>query len=113
MMRWLLSRQLKNVLRTVQEHNETVDRLETQVRRLKLQCDGLKEDIQAVSGRVCKVEGRAGGPSGGRPPRDARAPPGGPQRDLELNQIPHGDKAALREYFRLNPPKGNGNGEPN
>jgi len=62
------------------------------VNRLEIQLGRLVDKVEALEGRL---NGR-GGIKGGRP---RSLDP----KQMRLEDIPPGDKAALREYFRLNP----------
>ena len=75
---------------------ERVQRLEIAARRLQTAQDELGSDYQHLEKRVNAIGGRLGGRPRGRS--------AGVQGDLDLRDIPHGDKAKLREYFRRNPP---------
>lgn len=92
---------LRRLLLIKQRHEEIIARLEIQVRRQQLTIDELAADLERVSGRMCQVEGRVLGGSKGR----ARKAANGAGTQMDLDEIPHGDKAALREYFLRNPPK--------
>jgi len=77
---------------------ERVQRLEIAARRLVTAQDELSSDYQHLEKRVNAIGGRLGG-------RPGKVRSAGVQGDLDLRDIPHGDKAALREYFLRNPPK--------
>lgn len=73
--------------REVLDAREKADRLEIAVRRQQLRLDELSGDLVRLSERLSKTEGRA---LGGRPRRPAV------QDELPLDEIPRGDKKALR-----------------
>lgn len=68
------------------------------VHRLEIQLGRALDKIEALEGRL----NARGGVLGGRPRKGLGT---GTTLPLRLEDIPKGDKAALREYFRLNPPK--------
>lgn len=84
----LLSKDLKHAL--------------ARVDRLEIHLGSLTDQVEHLKARQEKLGTRLGGALGGRP-RKGIAPPG-PQQ-LPLDDIPRGDKAGLRAYFRINPPK--------
>jgi len=87
------------MFRVLEKHEETIERLVIAQRRQQLAIDALAEDLLRVSERLSKAEGRAGGRLGGRPRK-------GPSNGLlPLDDIPRGDKDALRAHFRVHPPK--------
>ncbi len=86
------------MLRTVRAQlavqRETLDRLEIAVRRAQLARDELAQDLLRLSERLSRVEGRNLRGVTGRP---QKAPGAGTQVDIE--DIPPGDKRALREVL--------------
>lgn len=77
----------------------TIERLEIRLGELAHKIDACREADTALSERLCALAGRALGGGKGRP----RHSTGNGQLDLE--SIPKGDKAGLRAYFKINPPK--------
>jgi hypothetical protein len=96
---WSRFKNLRALTRTLKEQAETIDRLEIAQRRDRLKHNELATDLERLSDRLCAMQGRALGGGRGRP----RKPNG--QTELNLEEIPHGDKAALRAYFLKHPPK--------
>jgi len=68
------------------------------VKRLEISSIDAIDILERVDSRLERAANRRGGALGGRPPKAAKG------RTLRLEDIPFGDKAALREYYRLNPP---------
>lgn len=82
------------------ELQEKIERLEIVTRRTRIALDELAGDVQGLSERLNGQLGRILGGGPGRRPRAQQGAPG----QLALEDIPQGDKAALRRYFRENPP---------
>lgn len=82
---------------------ERVQRLEIAVRRLETAQSELGSDYLHLEKRINAIGGRLGG----RQRAGVRSP--GVQGELTLDAIPRGDKAGLRAYFKLHPPKGDAN----
>lgn len=68
------------------------------VKRLEIGQIDAMDILERVDSRLERAANRRGGALGGRPPKVGKG------RPLRLEDIPYGDKAALREYYRLNPP---------
>lgn len=81
------------------ELSEIVQRLEIAQRKQKLALDELSGDVEKLSERLNGQLGRILGGGAGRPPK---ARPGDGET---LEDIPKGDKAALRRWFADHPPK--------
>lgn len=90
-----LSRPSRAVVRELRQAQQTIDRLEIAVRRLTLKHNELATDLERLSDRLCATQGRLLGGKTRKP---------SPQAELDLDAIPHGDKRALRAYFKTNPP---------
>jgi len=67
------------------------------IHRLEIAKEQSDDDMEHLKARLAKLGTRLGGALGGRP----RA---GSQGALALEEIPLGDKAALRKYYQSNPP---------
>lgn len=99
---WPFSSKKRDIGRgAFREMQETVDRLEIATRRQKVAHDALAADVEQLSERLNGQLGRILGGGAGRPPKARQGAPAG---QLELGDIPTGDKAALRQYFARNPP---------
>jgi hypothetical protein len=94
---WSRFKSLKALTRSVRANAETTDRLEIESRRQALKLNELATDLERMSDRLCAAEGRALGGGRGRPRK--------PREPVSIDEIPHGDKAALRAYFLKHPPK--------
>jgi len=68
------------------------------VHRLEMRNETIADDLEHQKARLAKLGTRLGGATGGRP----RASLGGA---AALDDIPRGDKRALRDFFAINPPK--------
>lgn len=96
---WNRFKSLRALTRTVKELSDGLDRLEIAQRRQALKLNELTTDLERLSDRLVQTQGRLLGGGKGRP-RKANG-----QTELALEEIPHGDKAALRAYFLKHPPK--------
>lgn len=85
---------LRHLVAELRAERERGERLEIAVRRLALRTNELATDIERLSDRLCATQGRL---LGGKRKPSAQA-------ELDLETIPHGDKRALRAYFKTHPP---------
>lgn len=96
--RAFLPKQLRALSQEQDLQRETIQRLEIALRQQALAIHALSGDLEALSERVARVSGRLGGK-----PRDAKGrtkeAPAGHQVDIE--DIPQGDKAALRRALGI------------
>lgn len=95
---FFLPKQLRKVFRTLDQQAETIQRLEIAVRHQALAIHALSGDLEALSERVARVAGRLGAEARDRKGR-TKAKPEGAQLDIE--DIPPGDKAALRRALGI------------
>lgn len=87
-----LSKHFRQLAKELQEQREITERLEIALRRTTERLHALEGDHEALSERLARVAGRLGGR-----PRNAKGrtvEPEGEQLDIE--DIPKGDKQALR-----------------
>jgi hypothetical protein len=84
----LVSPAVRRLARAHAEERERADRLEIAVRRLAMRQDAAAADLEKLSERIAAIGGRLGG-------RPRAAPQGAPEQ-LSIDQVPVGDKAALR-----------------
>lgn len=84
-------RYLAKTAEVLNDHEERVHRLEIALRRAHEKIDDLASSVESTRQRQNAVKA-------GRPRKDVN------QVSL-LEEIPHGDKAALRAFFRMNPPR--------
>lgn len=94
---------VRRLSKELQEERWQRERLETITRRQQLAINELAADVERLSDRLTATQGRLLGGGKGRP---ARA-----QGQLRIDDIPHGDKEALRAHFKLHPPKKGTNDE--
>ena len=98
MWRVFLPKQLRTILKIQDGHAETIERLEIAQRRQAISINALAGDLEALSERLARVAGRLGAEARDRKGR-TRTKPEGAQLDIE--DIPPGDKAALRRALGI------------